>query len=89
MRSINTLQWEAGHTEAGLKSITMDNTVLVKLGKFSLKVLLFLPYHFNRFLDSLDEVQNPYRKQAREAHNTEQDDKHRHIPSRVWQRRSA
>lgn len=89
MRSINTLQWQEETTALSMNVIGLDNTLLVKTGKFALKALLYLPYQFNRFLDSLDDAPNPYRKQARDAHTTEQDDRHRHIPSRVWQRRSA
>lgn len=85
MRSINTLEWHAGQTG----SMSLDNVLLVKLSKFTLKVLLYVPYQFNRFLNSLDDVPNPYRKKTHDSHTTRQDLRHQHIPSRVWQRRSA
>jgi len=85
MRSINTLEWHAGH--AG--TISLNKILLVKVSKLTLKVLLYVPYQFNRLLNSLDNAQNPYRKKIHDAHTTKQDVRHQHIPSRVWQRRSA
>jgi len=85
MRSINTLEWHVGQTG----TISLDSILLVKVFKFTLKALLYVPWQFNKFLNSLDDAQNPYRKKTHDAHTTKQDLRHQHIPSRVWQRRSA
>lgn len=85
MRSINTLEWHAGQTG----SISLDKVLLLKLSKFTLKVLLYVPYQLNSYLNSLDDAPNPYRKKTHDSHTIERDIRHQHIPSRVWQRRSA
>ena len=88
MRSINNLDWHVGQAGVSLKSISLNTTLLVKLAKPVLKGLLFVPYQINRYLDSLDVAPNPYRKHVTESRDSVKYDRHQHIPSRVWQRRS-
>ena len=90
MRSINTLEWHAGQATLPLKTVSLSNTMLVKLAKYTLQVLFYVPYQFNKYLDSLDAAPNNYRKQImHENHESLQSAKHQHIPTRVWKRRSA
>lgn len=89
MRSINSLEWHTGHTDTGLKSVSFNNALLVKLARHAVKIVLYIPYQLNRYLDSLDTAPNAYRKQLHTSYSGKQDARHQHIPSRVWQRRSA
>ena len=90
MSSINSLEWHAGQEGLTLQATSLNNGMLVRSIKTALQVLFYVPAQINRYLDRLDEAPVDYRKQVlHENRQALQSGRHRHIPARVWRRRSA
>jgi len=89
MRSVNTLDWHRGRS-LSLKAVSLRSIPFDRIMRRCLQILFYIPNQLNRYLNSLDYVEKAYCNTSNYHHNESmQRNKYRHVPARVWQRRSA
>ena len=89
MRTINTLDWQAGQLRSS-KPVLLTVTPFARLFGLAWGVLNYTAQLVNVYLDSLDVSHETHSKLSKhQASDNAFRGRHQNVPSRVWQRRSA